>query len=136
MGRCSRHNLERDKWSHCPECKKRSDFKYETSLKGKKTITKRNNSANGKIARRLYADSIKGRLRNLARRRVSRAIRSDKIKKLPCVVCENPKSEAHHAWGYSEEHLLHVIFLCRTHHRQAEYDQSFNEHLKSQYKPF
>lgn len=53
----------------------------------------------------------------LAHCKVSYAIRHGKLKKLPCQVCGDPKSESHHE-DYSKP--LEVIWLCRTHHIAAD----------------
>jgi len=44
---------------------------------------------------------------------VHRAVQKDKIKKLPCEVCGDLKSEGHHE-NYDKP--LQVKWLCRTHH--------------------
>lgn len=44
---------------------------------------------------------------------VKSAIRSGKMKKMPCVICGDIKSVAHHE-DYSKP--LEVVFLCRKHH--------------------
>jgi len=51
---------------------------------------------------------------------VRRAIKKGEIVKIPCEICGDPNSQAHHAWGYDPENRLKVIFLCQSHHRQAE----------------
>lgn len=51
-----------------------------------------------------------------ARSSVSNAIRAGKLKRLPCVVCCSPKSEAHHP-DYSKP--LDVVWLCLKHHRET-----------------
>lgn len=49
---------------------------------------------------------------------ISTALKRNKIKKMPCTVCGDKKSEAHHE-DYSKP--LDVTWLCRKHHR--EYDK-------------
>ena len=51
-----------------------------------------------------------------ARNAVYRAIRAGRLKKLPCSVCNNFNSEAHHP-DHSKQ--LEVIWLCRRHHQVA-----------------
>ena len=48
-----------------------------------------------------------------AKRKVIAAIKSGAIKRLPCEVCGNPKSHAHHQ-DYSKP--LEVKWLCSVHH--------------------
>lgn len=48
-----------------------------------------------------------------ARRILMFAIRSGKLIRLPCLICGNKKSEAHHT-DYTKP--LDVVFLCRRHH--------------------
>jgi hypothetical protein len=52
-----------------------------------------------------------------AQRSVMYAIKSGRLTRLPCRVCGNPKTEAHHE-DYSKP--LDVVFLCRVHHRAAD----------------
>lgn len=47
--------------------------------------------------------------------KVAKALRSGKLAKLPCSVCGNPKSQAHHD-DYSKP--LEVKWLCQTHHKE------------------
>jgi len=48
-----------------------------------------------------------------ARAMVTRAIAENKIKRLPCVVCGNPKSQGHHE-DYDKP--LEITWLCIRHH--------------------
>lgn len=54
-------------------------------------------------------------LKYKARQMVSRFVREGKIKRLPCSVCGNPNSQAHHE-DYSKP--LDVVWLCFKHHRE------------------
>lgn len=63
-----------------------------------------------------------------ARRIVNNAIRSGKIKRLPCEVCGNVRSEAHHE-DYAKP--LEVVFLCKTHHVEAHKKNLVNEFINS-----
>lgn len=54
------------------------------------------------------------RYKHMARRKLNIALESGKILKLPCSVCNEPKSEAHHE-DYDKP--LDVIWFCRRHHR-------------------
>ncbi len=53
----------------------------------------------------------------LAKYTLKNAIRAGKLKRLPCIVCGNEKSEGHHE-DYSRP--LDVMWLCAIHH--AEHD--------------
>ena len=57
------------------------------------------------------------RLKRNARKRVLMRITRGSMKRLPCEVCGEPKSESHHP-DYSKP--LDVVFLCKRHHRQAD----------------
>ncbi len=48
-------------------------------------------------------------------KRVAKAIKSGRLVRLPCVVCDDPKSNGHHE-DYSKP--FDVIWLCRSHHVQ------------------
>ena len=55
-----------------------------------------------------------------ARDNVYRAIKTGKLKRLPCEICGDPNSEAHHHNGYDKDHVLDVEWLCRKHHIEAD----------------
>jgi hypothetical protein len=52
-----------------------------------------------------------------ARRQVHLAIKKGILKRQPCEVCRDPKSEGHHP---DHSKPLEVIWLCRQHHREIE----------------
>lgn len=54
--------------------------------------------------------------KEIARNAVSNALRDKRLERLPCEVCGDPKSQAHHD-DYSNP--LEVRWLCFVHHRQA-----------------
>src|SRR5665213_1535561 len=54
--------------------------------------------------------------KNAARMAVNCAVRGGKLKRLPCEICGNPKSEGHHE-DYSKP--LEVRWLCDPHHKAA-----------------
>lgn len=136
MGKCSKHNLERDRFYHCMECIRENQQKYRDSKKGKITSKKYQRSESRKRKRAIWRQTTDAKLWMKASHLVEYAIRKGKLIRGPCLVCANPKSEAHHYLGYSKEHLLHVLFLCKKHHAQAHRDPIFNEQLKSKYQPF
>lgn len=57
-------------------------------------------------------------LRMQARRAVGHYKKKHQDFQKPCLVCQNPKSEAHHHLGYNKEHQLHVQWFCKIHHVQ------------------
>ena len=65
-----------------------------------------------------------GTYKDAQRKKVSYAVRTGKIKKLPCKVCGYEIVEAHHE-DYSKP--LEVIWLCREHHRIADIKLSVRE---------
>lgn len=73
----------------------------------------------GKDRRKEWTTEYKAKFpeRTQARRKVSDAIKAKRLIRAPCVICGNSKSEAHHE-NYSKP--LEVIWLCRTHHREAD----------------
>lgn len=59
-----------------------------------------------------------------ARNQVRSAIKSGRICKESCFICGEKKSEAHHYKGY--DYSLHVMFLCKPHHRVFDIFQRAN----------
>lgn len=55
------------------------------------------------------------RIINKARGMTNYAIRKERLKRLPCEVCSEQKTEAHHD-DYNKP--LEVRWLCRKHHRE------------------
>lgn len=53
-----------------------------------------------------------------ARNAISTAILYNGLKRKPCCICDEVKSEAHHYRGYDKENWFDVIWYCRTHHQQ------------------
>lgn len=64
---------------------------------------------------RIIQSKPENRSRHLARLKLNYAIRSGKITRLPCEVCGNPKSQAHHD-DYSKP--LDVKWKCQKHHSE------------------
>ena len=131
---CPKHGLEYNKRGQCPDCRSINQKRYDSSVKGKiakrrhDTSEKRKYSVRARIQK--WRTTIQGKLKHGAREAVRYAIRKGNLIKLPCQICGNPKSEAHHLFGYEKEHRLNVVFLCRSHHYQADHDPVFNETLK------
>ena len=64
-------------------------------------------------SRRKWNEKNKDKI--FAQRMVEHRVESGIIKRLPCEVCGDEKSQAHHP-DYSKP--LDVIWLCQTHHKQ------------------
>ncbi len=61
-----------------------------------------------------------------ARLAVRNAVYRGKIKRLPCEVCRDENSQAHHFMGYEKEHWFDVKWLCRIHHVEEDKKQITN----------
>lgn len=70
------------------------------------------------IKKMVYDYRRKNPEKYLATNKVNNAIRDGRLEKLPCSVCDNPKSQAHHH-DYSKQ--LEVTWLCSKHHREAHF---------------
>lgn len=66
---------------------------------------------------RRYRNSPEGKIKRKARKMVWTAISNGTLVRLPCQVCGNPDTQAHHA-DYSKP--LEVTFLCNEHHEEAD----------------
>jgi len=62
--------------------------------------------------------------RDAARAKVGFAVRSGKLKRLPCEVCSDSKTQAHHD-NYLKP--LEVKWLCFKHHREREHGQTIRQ---------
>ena len=78
-----------------------------------------NNWKGGKKPNNYYKKRSEARYpeKAMARAVYNRERRAGRIDKLPCVVCGNPMSEAHHE-DYTKP--LNIIWLCRKHHVIAD----------------
>lgn len=114
----------------CKECVKARVRKHRSENRDRFSEYERSRYMNpSRIeARRKYAQSPAGKLakrradanyadkypdRKAANRAVSSAIRSGRMKRMPCEVCGEKKAEAHHD-DYSKK--LDVRWLCAKHH--------------------
>lgn len=86
----------------------------------------------GVACRRRYA--LKYPEKRKAMEAVAVAIKSNKLKRMPCEVCGNPKSEGHHH-SYLPEHHLDVKWLCRKHHREEHVIMAEKVHNRTQIPP-
>lgn len=89
--------------------------KNRSRLRDKDREYKQNNKDIINKKRKLYPSYNKKPYphKDKARSLLNTALKSGKVIKLPCEVCQNPKSQAHH-----EDHNkpLEVIWLCSIHH--------------------
>ncbi len=72
------------------------------------------------------------RQRAVVRRYVYTKVQRGQMQKLPCAVCSDPNSQAHHHNGYSKEHALDVVWLCQKHHIEAERELKSVDRLSAQ----
>lgn len=71
--------------------------------------------------KRLEYDRSRDRLKTNARARIRVLVYRGKLEKLPCTVCGNEKSQAHHA-DYSKP--LEIVWLCARHHKDLHRKES------------
>lgn len=125
----SEHKKERrlyvKKWRGANKDKERLyGKKYRDANQDKVKLCSKKYYEEHKEQRKLYQkknfNTPSGKMKYRARAAVHRAIKTGKLVRHPCQVCNAPKSEAHHHRGYAEEYWLDVVFLCPTHHRLAD----------------
>jgi hypothetical protein len=63
-------------------------------------------------------------LRHNARKKLGRAVKAGEIKRMPCIVCGDKKSQGHHP-DYSKP--LEVVWLCKRHHLRLHRGQKIAE---------
>ena len=100
-----------------------SELKYSRSKKGKEADRRFWKTEAGRaIQRRAGIQKLstpEGRLKHCAVCSIGRDIRNGKIKRGPCVVCGDSKTQAHHYLGYARENWRNVQWLCPKHHKEA-----------------
>lgn len=69
-----------------------------------------------KYGEELKASLLEGKKKAGARKKLHMAVKSGRIKKLPCSECGDPKSQGHHD-DYDKP--LEVKWYCRKHHEEA-----------------
>lgn len=77
-------------------------------------------SEQGKQTKKLYAERLMRENPNKIKAisAVHSAVKSGKLIKEPCEVCDEPKVDFHHSKGYDEENWLVGQWLCRPHHAE------------------
>lgn len=68
--------------------------------------------------------------RKKAHRKVSYAIATGKLKRLPCEVCGKLKVHAHHPRGYDEKHIFDIQWLCQDCHFEEHRSIKSAKYLK------
>ena len=92
-------------------------------LSGKKQIRQKRyeQTEKGKATNKKYDDkrynSPENRKKYLAKRAVGYALSRGKLVRLPCWVCGEKDSQAHHP-SYAEDMRLCVVWLCSNHHNE------------------
>lgn len=110
--------------SYCKPCKRDYDNKRQRTWYRKeknennRKYTKK--SSTKRMKHDYYVAYKKERpLEMQARSAMGHAIRDGKLVPKPCMMCGEKKVDGHHHNGYSKEHWLDVVWLCRIHHTQV-----------------
>lgn len=82
----------------------------------------RNKTAGRKLAKVRYqrASRAKNPKKHKCRNWIHNAIRDGKLTRMPCCICGDPKSEAHHV-DYRKKEC--VVWFCFKHHRELAHKQ-------------
>lgn len=106
--------------SDCRQCRAEGVKRFQSDRKRRSEYMKAY-----RVRRRLAGnpvpDYVKDRTHKNARARVRRALRAGRLTKMPCEVCGNTVTEAHHD-DYSKP--LDVRWLCHEHHVRVRYPQT------------
>lgn len=120
---------------HCGKCKKTFPIEHFTKDKQKKTgfaswcrscrsesqaQSYQKNKEKRKLYKRTYRyENHAEKLR--AHAAVRYALKTGKMERQCCELCEEPRTHAHHHKGYDEENKLNVQWLCPRHHSEAHH---------------
>lgn len=104
-------------WNRTIRVEKMKNDEYRTKLN--ESHTRYRKSEKGKVVQREKAIRmyLKYPEKFKARSKLNYAIRKGRVEKLPCIVCGNEKSQAHHE-DYTKP--FDVIWLCDIHHKYIE----------------
>lgn len=107
---------------YCRECQKVKKGKWYSENSGHSIRYseewKKSNPEKAKASARRHLLSLERRHpeKRSARTAISNALRDGRLSKLPCFVCGDEKSEAHHVC-YKDPYL--ISWLCREHHNEV-----------------
>jgi len=113
----SKNKWNKDGWMYqCRECKKMYDRIYSRKYREEHPEWKKaDNKKNLGLQKRLIREHENRYPERISANRILQyAVKKGSIKKEPCVVCGNPKSQGHHP-DYSKP--LEVVWLCAKHHK-------------------
>ena len=107
-----------DKSDHGKAVKKQLAAEYASTPARKAVLQRYARSEKGRVTARRSAKAARQRSPEKAKARdaVKHEIRMGRMKRQPCEVCGNPKTDAHHD-DYSKP--LEVRWLCHKHHREV-----------------
>lgn len=77
-----------------------------------------------------YRQTEIGRKCYNAHQKIARYLKLGKLKKKPCIVCNNPQSQAHHPHGY--DNALDIQWLCDIHHKEIH--REFRRNIEKIYQ--
>jgi hypothetical protein len=103
--------------------KARQKEAINTRLSGKKQIRqqKYEETEKGQLSKQKYENkrfqTPEGKARQAAKNAVKYALKKGKIVKMPCLICGEEKTEAHHP-SYAWDMRLCVTWLCSQHHNE------------------
>jgi hypothetical protein len=132
------------KTSACKKCLNKIKAKYRQKnrelclsyyrnyhQKNKTEIIKRHKKYRQKNKRKIHKQQVEynkrkrnteeGRKQYNAYQKLHYHLRVGDIKRMPCVKCGNPNSEAHHPNGYDRENALNIKWLCHKCHTEEHY---------------
>jgi len=101
-------------YPYCRTCSSKDKHEYIMSEKGKAYMKRKNLKQKEYMKTYLRDYNRRYPKERKARVMLLNAIRDRRVKKMPCVVCGEVKSEGHHI-DYNQP--LVVIWLCKKHHR-------------------
>lgn len=123
--KCKACHYEVSKKYRSTECGKESRRKeaINARLSGKKQerqkrydLTQKGKNTQKKYEAKRY-QGVDGKARQAAKNAVRYALRVGKLIKLPCLICGEKMTEAHHP-SYAKDMKLVVTWLCSTHHNE------------------